>query len=97
MLDLQPIHQQIVVDVVHQYAPAAKIYAFGSRTHGKAKPYSDLDLLICTPQPLSPLSRASLRMAFEESDLPMRVDWLQWHEAPEYLRSIALSAGAALS
>ena len=68
MLDLEPSHRQQVLDLVHQHAPQAAIYVFGSRTQGVAKPYSNLDLLLDSPSPISWAQRASLRMAFEESD-----------------------------
>ena len=97
MLDLEAAYQLLTVKLVHQIAPGSSIFAFGSRTHGKARPTSDLDLLICPDQPLSPIARASLGLAFEESDLPMRVDWLQWHEAPEYIRHMALQANSQLA
>jgi uncharacterized protein len=97
MLDLEASYQRLAVKLVHDIAPGSSIFAFGSRTHGKAKSSSDLDLLICPVQPLSPVARASLGLAFEESDLPMRVDWLQWHEAPPYIRNIALQANSQLA
>ncbi len=97
MLDLAPSYRQQVLDLVHQHAPQAAIYAFGSRTQGVAKPFSDLDLLLDPPLPMSWAQRASLRMAFEESDLPMRVDWQLWQDAPEHLRAAAREANVALT
>lgn len=35
------------------------------------------------------LQRACLRLALEDSDLPMRVDWHVLQEVPEYLQSQA--------
>jgi predicted nucleotidyltransferase len=97
MLDLHAPYQQMVVDIVRQHAPQATIYVFGSRTQGTAKPHSDLDLLLDSRQEVPRLQRASLRMAFEESDLPMRVDWLMWQEAPAHLRETARRSNVILS
>lgn len=47
---------------------------FGSRAAGRARPFSDLDLLLVEPARLSWLQRADLRDQFEASDLPFRVD-----------------------
>ncbi len=87
MLDLASEHRAMLVDIFRQYAPGATLYAFGSRTQGLAKPHSDIDILIDIAKPLPMLQRACLRMALEDSNLPMRVDWHVLQEVPEYLRS----------
>lgn len=48
--------------------------AFGSRARGSAKPWSDLDLVIEGPTPLPLPALARLAEAFDESDLPWKVD-----------------------
>ena len=52
----------------------AKAWVFGSRATGRARPYSDLDILISSPVPLDWRARADLQDAFEASNLPFRVD-----------------------
>lgn len=89
MVDLASEHRALLLEIFRQYAPHAKLYAFGSRTHGLAKPHSDIDILLDTQEALPTLQRACLRMALEDSDLPMRVDWHILQEVPEYLRSQA--------
>ena len=51
-----------------------KIWVFGSRAKGSHRPYSDLDLLIEAEPPLTHSQKNSLEEAFEESDLPFKVD-----------------------
>ena len=51
-----------------------KAWVFGSRATGRARPYSDLDILISSPTPLDWRARADLQDAFEASSLPFRVD-----------------------
>ena len=46
----------------------------GSRATGKARPFSDLDLLVTQPPKLNWAQRAALRDGFEASRLPFRVD-----------------------
>jgi predicted nucleotidyltransferase len=58
-------------------APDVKIWVFGSRAHGRGlKPFSDLDLALEKPDgaefTLEELGR--LAAAFEDSNLPIRVD-----------------------
>ncbi len=52
-----------------------RTFAFGSRATGvRLKPWSDLDLVIEGPQPLSFAVSGHLREAFDESLLPWKVD-----------------------
>ena len=51
-----------------------KAWVFGSRATGRARPYSDLDILVSSPAPLGWRARADLQDAFEASNLPFRVD-----------------------
>lgn len=51
-----------------------QVSVFGSRATGRARPFSDLDLLVVQPPRLSWGQRADLRDRFEASDLPFRVD-----------------------
>ena len=44
-----------------------------------AKDYSDLDLAVVGSEPFSLRRMRQLKEAFEESDLPIRVDVLDWH------------------
>lgn len=59
------------------------IWAFGSRATGRARPYSDLDLLITRGHPLDWRTRSALAEAFEASRLPFRVDVVEESGLPE--------------
>jgi predicted nucleotidyltransferase len=50
------------------------VRGFGSRASGRCKPWSDLDLAIQGPEPLSLSLLAALAEAFDESPLPWKVD-----------------------
>ena len=54
------------------------VKVFGSRATGRARPASDLDLVVFPPAPRRDL--IDLRFAFEDSDLPITVDVLAWDE-----------------
>ena len=54
-----------------------QVRVFGSRARQKARSGSDLDLLIQADRRLTPLERVLLEDAFEESDLPFRVDLVE--------------------
>jgi predicted nucleotidyltransferase len=65
----------IIKDVLRKYP--YKFYAFGSRVSGKHKKFSDLDLFYKEPIPLAII--ADLEHNFAESDLPFKVDIVDWH------------------
>ncbi len=88
MLDIKPTHLQIVRDILQKNIPHYTVWAFGSRVKGKAKPYSDLDLAVIAPTPLSLSEHANLSEDFSESDLPWRVDIVDWATTGENFRRI---------
>jgi uncharacterized protein len=86
MIDLSPPQLAEVRAIVGRQLPDCEVRVFGSRVRGTAKPHSDLDLVIVGAAPLGINRLGCLREAFMESDLPMRVDLLDWHAIPESFR-----------
>lgn len=77
--------QQILGDMV----PQCEVWAFGSRVNGNSKPFSDLDLVLIDRQAIALGTRANLAEAFSESDLPWKVDLVDWHSiSPEFQKII---------
>ncbi len=77
-LDVKPVHLALIKAILHTHVPEYPVWAFGSRIKGTAKPYSDIDLAIMTSTQLHLNTRAHLLEAFSESNLPFRVDFLDW-------------------
>ena len=71
---LTPEQLAMVRRLIESVLPGARVAVFGSRATGRARPHSDLDLLLVDPPRLSWAERADLRDAFEASSLPFRVD-----------------------
>ena len=82
-IDLKPEDWDEVCRILKTHAPDYTVWAFGSRVTGNAKPYSDLDLVILTEQPLSLSTMAIIQEAFDESNLPIRVDIVDWASASD--------------
>ncbi|MBU0542337.1 MAG: nucleotidyltransferase domain-containing protein [Gammaproteobacteria bacterium] len=77
--------QQILAEIV----PQCEVWAFGSRVNGNPKPFSDLDLALIDRQAIPLGTRANLAEAFSESDLPWKVDLVDWHSiSPEFQKII---------
>ena len=81
-LMLTPEQQDKVRELLKRYLPDSEVWAYGSRSNGTAKPWSDLDLVVLAG-PEQKNAVVELREAFEESDLPFRVDLFIWDEMPE--------------
>lgn len=87
-IDLAPRDWTEVVRILREQVPALEVWAFGSRAQRTAKPYSDLDLALITQQPLSLEQLATLTEAFDSSDLPIRVDVVDWAATSDAFRRI---------
>jgi len=87
-LDLSHEQLQIVRDILHRHVPSLTVWAFGSRATGTAKPFSDLDLAIITDKPLSLAVSAALAEEFSESDLPWKVDVVDWSTIADTFKKI---------
>ena len=88
MIDLNPKHFETVQHILAKHVHGCEVRAFGSRVKWTAKDYSDLDLAIVGSKPLTLRQGHRLAEAFEESDLPIRVDVLDWHTISEEFKRI---------
>ena len=88
MLDLTPQHLTEVRRILLLHVPGRTVRAFGSRVQGNAKPFSDLDLVVMGNTPLDFRQLAALKDAFTESNLPFRVDVIDWASTSETFRGI---------
>ncbi|MBU1308056.1 nucleotidyltransferase domain-containing protein [Rheinheimera muenzenbergensis] len=89
MLDLAPQHLQILQSILQQHVPGVTVWAFGSRVNGNAKPHSDLDLVLKAASAIPQRQLFALQDALEESDLPIKVDVLDWQLiSPEFQQHI---------
>lgn len=81
-IDLSSSQQKIITKLLQTYLPHTEVWAYGSRVQGKARPSSDLDLVAFASSHQKE-NIFELRDAFEESDLPFRVDLFIWDEIPK--------------
>jgi uncharacterized protein len=77
VIDISTEDAEIVRSVLRRLLPAgARAYVFGSRVHGGARRFSDLDLALVWDRPLGPRLIGEIAEALSESDLPYKVDVL---------------------
>ena len=74
--------QEIISTLLEQHVPKVEVWAYGSRVKGTARPNSDLDVVVFTAAEQW-LAVSNLREAFDNSDLPFRVDLFVWDEVPQ--------------
>ncbi len=79
---------KIIKDILQSNVPDCKVKVFGSRIKGTFRENSDLDLAIVGNGKLGFLKIGELKLSFEESDLPFRVDVLDYNSISQNFRNI---------
>jgi predicted nucleotidyltransferase len=89
-IDLEPYVLQQVRAILEKHVPECEVWAFGSRVGSCSKRFSDLDLAVISTAELPTRRLALLAYAFEDSDLPIRVDVIDWQStSPAFRQRIA--------
>ena len=91
MLDLPAEQLSVVRIILRHRLPSVKAYAFGSRVTGRARKFSDLDLLLDGGAPIDRRVLAEVKEDFVDSDLPIKVDVLDLHRVSDAFKRIILA------
>ena len=67
-------------------AQTVQVWLFGSRALGSHKKFSDVDLLLEASPPFTDKQRFEIQDAFEESELPYKVDLVMLEDLAEAFR-----------
>ena len=88
VLHLPGSYLEKIRSILGQHAPQAEVWAYGSRVAGTGQEASDLDLVVRNPGDLNAECPGlfALRNAFVESNLPIRVDVMDWARIPAGFR-----------
>lgn len=92
-LHLAPVHLTLVQAILADHLPQTRVLTFGSRTAGTPRKYSGLDLTIIQPKPLTLRAISGLKDAFEDSDLPICVDMVDWNHADSEFKAMVTAKG----
>ena len=88
-IDIRPVDLKIVQTILSNSLPKdARVYVFGSRALGTTKRSSDLDLAIDLGRVLDRKETTQLVLAFEDSDLPYKVDIIDLHSVDASFKQI---------
>ena len=86
MIDLPQDQLDQVRAIVRQHVHGGEVFVFGSRVSGRARKFSELDLMVKADSVIPWRTLADLREAFEDSNLPILVDVVDWNTCSEQFR-----------
>jgi predicted nucleotidyltransferase len=89
-LRLPEPHLRKIQFILHQYVPQAEVWAYGSRVTEAGHEASDLDLVVRDPINLQTECPYffKLKEALIESNVPIRVDIVDWARIPDSFQRI---------
>ena len=85
-IDITEEQRKTILSLLKRHLPNTTTWVYGSRVRWTSRPKSDLDMVVFAT-PAQDRQVAGLREAFEDSDLPFRVDLFVWEAVPESHRS----------
>lgn len=90
LIQLEKEHLTIIQTILRRHLPANhRVWVFGSRVKGSARPYSDIDLVVNNNGKNVGIEIISdLQADFEESDLPFPVDIVDWNSINEDFQNL---------
>ena len=88
MIDLNPKYLKTIQAILGMHIPECEVRVFGSRVKWTAKEFSDLDLAIVGSEPFGLRRMRKLGEAFEESNLPIRVDLVDWNSVSDGFKKV---------
>ena len=84
-LVLTAAERHTLLEILRRHLPDTAVWVYGSRADGTARASSDLDLVVfAAPDEMRQVG--DLRDAFDESNLPFRVDLFVWDAIPDDFR-----------
>ncbi len=93
MIDLDATYLEEIKAILRKELPNITVKAFGSRVTGRAKRYSDLDLVLIDDAPIPIGKLNKLRFAFSDSGLPIMVDVVDWSTISTEFRAAIREGG----
>ncbi len=78
MINLESDELERLKTILQKHVPDYTVWLFGSRVTPIIKPHSDIDLAIISNKPIPTLTKALLETELAESDLPYKVDVVDW-------------------
>ena len=81
-MNIESQHVLVIKNCIRKFLPEAKIFLFGSRAKETNYEFSDVDIAIKDPK-INFAILAQIRFELEESDLPYKLDLVNYDELDE--------------
>ncbi len=78
----------IIKGIILKYIPDAEVRIFGSRVKGTNSESSDIDIAIISKDKINFSTLGKIKIDFEESELPYRVDIIDYNSIDENFKKI---------
>jgi len=88
MINLDENDIKIIEKILRENLNNCEIRVFGSRINGKAKKYSDLDLIIIASEKVEAKKLYKLMEEFEYSKLNIRVDIIDYNSVSDSFKKV---------
>jgi predicted nucleotidyltransferase len=88
MIDVEEKYLAEIRRILDEHVSDCEVRVFGSRIEGKARDFSDLDLVLVGSEKLNWQKIERLKDAFASSDLPMTVDVIDWYAISDEFRAV---------
>ncbi len=84
-IDITVKQRKTILTLLERHLPGTEVWVYGSRVTWTSCPQSDLDMVVFATLEQK-LAISDLREAFEDSNLPFRVDLFVWNDVPDSFR-----------
>ena len=84
-IDITAGQRKTILTLLERHLPGTEAWVYGSRANWTSRPESDLDLVVFA-SPVQSRQIGNLREAFEESNLPFRVELFVWDDVPRQFK-----------
>jgi len=88
MFQIEDKELEIVINIIKEYAEDCEVMVFGSRLYGTSKTFADLDLAFKCDSGLGLDRILQLEEKFDESDLPYKVDIVNYNKTSKEFQEI---------
>ncbi len=79
MIQMTASERTMIVYILEYNLPDTTVWAYGPRVDGTSTKFSDLNLLVISKEPITDLSIFKLKTVFSNTDLPYKVNIVDWN------------------
>ena len=86
-------YKEELIKIIQKHLPGCTIYLFGSRATNKEHMGSDIDIALDANKVIDRNKLTAIEIEFDETTIPMEMDLVDLHKAPQELKNDILREG----